>query len=464
MPGDNRTQPPADSSSVAVTTGSETPSAPLAPQAHVPEVPASKPVVATTPDAPPASSSPSTPADGDKPPANGKEAAKPDAVQEAIAQLTGKPVKPAAPPAKAPISKPPPGPVRDPQGKFAPLVNKAPETKAPKVEAAPQTKQGLEHDPLEGFADEEKSSFKTKTRERITDLHQRWRAAENKAAELEKDPAVGLGRSWAQAIEEENLHDDVPYVPAKHLGGLVRVQAAINRAELAAKQNRDPSEEDAETLASFVEQTQAIAKKFGLAPASAPAAAPAIAPVQGVLPEAYQDLIDTFGLPEADVRLLAAIKAKGQPPGTQQAVSQPPPPPVQAPQPRQRGVDLEQLYTQRLVTTLVTEHQVPAERATAHLRSLMPIAAEITRKLFPTATEADVGHVFNALPPKEKFEILLQAQHQAASRVPPRVPVQPPNNHPPATQHVPQTGRAPGEEPAPPLDAVAAAKYRLIGR
>lgn len=316
---------------------------------------------------------------------------------------------------------------------------------APAQPAQPKptdTPSGVETDPYHGFDPAERAALKGRTQERITDLHARWKAAETRAKELEARPAVD---QLDTLISEFGLNEDAPFVPPEHLAGLVASQAAVTRSMMALDQGRLAAPADLQVAGEFFTRIDQIRARLGLAPQPV-AAAEELKPFAGQLPDDLQELVSIYGLPEADVRLLAAVKARGtrtagsnqqrapaaQPPApTQPAVHQPAKP---------VGVDMNVLYGQRLVAELAREGVKP-EMVQAHYQVLLPLAAQITQERFPTVAADRIPAVFDALPPQERFNIMKEAQgrHRTVSK-----PVQPaPTPPPPATNQGPMKGPAP---------------------
>ena len=230
------------------------------------------------------------------------------------------------------------------------------------------------------------------------------KAAQAKAQEFESTPGVS---DFATMVKEHALADDLAWVPAQHLAGITKVQAAINRAVVARSQGRDPADADLQAVQALYQQVDQIAEQFGVKPAAAPAA-PQITPLTGDLPDGYKDLVQVYGLPEKQVRLLAAIEAREKAPPAAPPASAPA---AQPPTPRAKGVDLEGLYVGRRDEALAADG-VPRERVRAHLQLITPQILAETRRRFPTVEAGREAAMYNALPPKEQFEITMEA-HRA---------------------------------------------------
>lgn len=358
----------------------------------------------------------------------------------APAAKPGQPAKPPATPAAAAPAKP----------------------GAPTTAAASQ--QGVEVDPFHGFDERERAAFKGKTRERVEDLHHRWREEATKRTELETE--LQKPDEFQQVIQQFELDNDVGFVPPQHLAGLVKSQAAVTRALISLQQNRRPADQDVEIATGFFERIDEVREQLGLGSA----AAATIEPFQGQLPQDMADLVSVYGLDEADVRMLAAIKAKGTGAATSTAPRSQPPAPVRAPAPpvpaarpqQPQGVDMEQLYGQRLASDLVRDG-VSAEMTRAHYQVILPIAAKIVQQRFPTLPPDRVGAVFDALPPKDRYDILVEAhrEHRKPSVSPPARSSTPP---PPATTHASFTGSAPRASAASPSSDPVVNAINLLAR
>lgn len=349
----------------------------------------------------------------------------------AIAKAAGKPApaKPATPPAAAPAAAKPAAPAATPTP-------------------------GVDTDPYHGFDDREKAALNGRTKARIEELNQRWRSAE---AERSKLAAAGSQPDeFTELVKQHQLENDVGFVPADHLAGLMRAQAAIVRSQIAAQQGRRPAAGDLQAASKFFETIDAVRGQLGLAK-PAPTAAE-IQPFKGDLPKEAAELVEIYGLPEADVRLLVALKARqagtavaGGPPTARPAA------PVQAPPmtaPQGEGVDMDRLYGQRFIADLTREGVQPA-MVKAHFQMLLPLAAAITQTRFPGVSAERVAAVFDALPPQERYNILVEAQRDYRAKSTPQVR---PSTPPPPASPPGLNGSAPRRSaPAANGDPVAAA-------
>ncbi len=100
------------------------------------------------------------------------------------------------------------------------------------------------------------------------------------------------------------------------------------------------------------------------------------------------------------------------------------------------------LYGQRLAAEL-TREGVKSEMIGAHYQALIPLAAQITQQRFPTVAVNAIPAVFDALPPDQKYNILVEANktyraNQTKASSPPA-----PTPPPPATNQGPMNGSAP---------------------
>jgi len=335
-----------------------------------------------------------------KPDPKAKAAPAPDPVQEAMDKLARK--------SKAPAPTKP-----DPKAPEAPAKAEAPKPEKKDPAAQAKDDRTLKDNPFAGLTGEETSSLKTKTQNRIQELHRRWRDAEDRAASAAtQDP---LSTEFSQIVNEHKLNEDLQFVPPEHLSGIVKVQAAINRSALAVQQGRRPSPQDVEMVAHTAKQVLGFAKQFG-ADVDQPSSAPQ--PFTGELPADLKDLVEVYGVDEKRVRLLAALEA-----GPQARTAAPAAPPAQppaaqpAPQaaPQPEGVDMDALYAQRAMSSLVSEG-VPADRVRAHLVALQPYQATEVQKRFPGVQAQQVPRVFNALAPAERFEITMAAHREMAKQ------------------------------------------------
>lgn len=328
----------------------------------------------------------------------------------AIAKAAGKPATPAKPATP---------------GAAAPAAAK------PAAPAAPSTP-GVDTDPYHGFDDRDRAALSGRTKARIEELNQRWRSAEAERAKLAQ--AGSQPDEFAELVQQHKLENDVGFVPADHLAGLMRAQAAIVRSQIAMQQGRNPAAGDVQAASRFFDTIDAVRGQLGLNK-PAPTAAE-IQPFKGDLPSDAKDLVEVYGLPEADVRLLVALKARqagaamgGGSSARPAAPPQAPPAPHSLPPQRGEGVDMDALYGQRFVADLTREGVQPA-MVRAHFQVLLPIAATITQQRFPGVPVDRVAAVFDALPPQERFNILTEAQKVYRAK---STPVRPSTPPPPAS-------------------------------
>lgn len=383
-----------------------------------------------------------------------------DPVQEAIAHLTGEPAQ--AVPAKPETLAKDPAPdadgrLRAPDGTFATKTA----DKAPDKPAEPRRDQQsvIGEDPFEGFSEAERRALSVKTKDRISNLLWQRNEAESKATKaLPDDP---LARDFSELAKREKLDDDLAVIPPEHFAGIIRVQSSINRAAIALQQGRQPAPNDLQMVSQTMQQLQAMAQRFGIEDV-ARATSPPIEPLAGDLPFGYQQLVDVYGLPEKQVRLLAAIEAnqKGQPQqdAKPQAPAQPPPQAPQHFQPqRQVGVDFEQVYQDRRDAEMIRAG-ISREHIAAHLAVIKPqIVAEMQLR-YPTVQGEQIAQVFNALPPKDRCEITLTAHRNMSGQRPSSSPTAPPPTRAAATRSLAPPRRS---APVPSGDSVADAIAHL---
>lgn len=411
--------PPTDNAGTTHDAGTSELNAPIVPAVSTPPT---SPV--TT--APPAASTPE--------PTSSDESAPEDPVAAAIAHLARDEVP------------------RDDKGRFAPLKTDESKTKpaAPAASTQPEAPkpsdqpQGVDVDPYHGFDPRERDAMKHRTRERIEEMHGRWRTAEKQLEELKAKPPAQPDQLDA-LITEYKLDQDAQFVPAEHLAGLVASQAAVTRSLMAMDQGRMPAPGDLKVATEFFGRIDEIRGKLGVNPPKP--TQQELLPFAGQLPSDLQDLVDVYGIPEADVRLLASVKARQtRQPNQQQA--QPAAPVVAAPpaQPYQQqkpvGVDMNLVYGQRLQAELAREGVKP-EMVGAHYAAILPLAAQVTQQRFPVVTADRIPAIFDALPPDQRYSIMVEANKmyrvsQSRASTPPA-----PTPPPPATNHGPMNGSPP---------------------
>jgi len=370
------------------------------------------------------------------------DATNPDPVQEAMARLA-KPETAKA--AKADDDAPAP----EPQAKDAKKVPEPP----PKAGAEPSLE-----DPYKGWLDNEqaRNRLRPQTRQWIEKLHGRWKEAETHPDRL-------VGADFNAMLSAHKLTDDIGFVRPDELAGLVKVQAAIGRSQLAVEQGRRPAGADLDALRTLSKQVSSLQERFGLKSEVVTPAAPQ--PYPGQLPQAYQELIDVFRLPEKQVRLLYSLEQSGSPaaPPASQAPAAPAPtqPPAQVADLPPEGVDMEAIYSRRLSGEMAKDG-VTADRFAAHVLALEPRMKQQVLAEFPGLSEAQVIRVFNAMSPKERADITLKAHKEfAASRKAP-APNQP-QLAPPTRQSL--RGTSPRTQAtAPTSDAVESAVAFLSRR
>lgn len=399
-------------------------------------------------DSTPAGDTTPAPSADAEPPPGGE--ATPDPVQDAIARL-------AKPEAKATDEPPAEGTERprDEQGRFAPKKDEPAKPEAAKPEVKPAEKPVVpkteaEENPLKGFSDAEVRSLNSKTTQRIKELHARAKAAEAKAAEV---PAADpLTNDWREIRKAHNIDEDLTFVPPEHLAGVVKIQAAINRAAIAASQHRQPAPADLQAVQHLYAKSAELAKQFGVLPPQ-PQQAP-LEPFKGDLPADKQELVSLYGIPEKHVRLLAAIEARETAPvppapaAPAQAASQAPP---------GVGIDMDALYQSRRDAELMRSG-ITVDKIAVHLALIEPQMVEEVRRIYPAAAGRE-GMVFNRLPPKERMEITLAAHRAFSGPAPAPRPTMPaPTRAPVRGQSAGGTPRRPAPQPSggdPVQDAIS---------
>lgn len=342
------------------------------------------------------------------------------------------------------------GQPRDDKGRFAPVeADKAPATPAkksapvataapvvaaaqPAVPVAPASPAGVDTDPYHGFDDRERAALKGRTRERIEELHHRWSEERKLRETAESKPAEP--DEFSSMVTEHKLDEDVPFVAPQALATLVRAEAALTRSFIALQQGRAPDPNDVHVAGMFFQRTETIRGQLGLAPAPPAAATLEVKPFVGKLSDDEQALVEVYGLPEADVRMLAALRARREAAARTPSQAAAPVQPIQqAAPPRPTGIDFDKLYGQQLVSNLVTSGVQPA-MVNAHIKVLFPLAAEITRTKFPGLAPEHTAGVFDALSAKDRCDILREAHEKYQAKTKPPVPARstppPPASHP----------------------------------
>lgn len=369
-------------------------------------------------------------------------AEKPDPVQEAMARL-------AKPEPQAKATKP------EVQSK-EPTANAQPKAAPEKAtDAKPKAGPTLD-DPYAGWlpTEQAKNLLKPQTRQRIEEIHHRWKDAEKRAS---------LGTEFQTMLDAHNLNEDIGFVNPENLAGLLKAEAAVQRGLLAIEQGRRPAGADLQVFQSLVQQMDHLRDKFGIKPTAVPQ--PEVQPLQGQLPPEYQDLIDIYNLPEARVRMLAALEKSStakQP--TPQAQPQATATPTQQPvDDRPEGVDMEALHARRLHGAFAKDG-ITADRFSAHQVVLEPIMQRIVGEEFPGLSKAQIVRVFNNMSAKERVDIALKAhaeyRAQRSAPVTPKPPQLPPPTRPPL-QGTP--GRKPPEIKGDALDSAIAFLARPAG-
>lgn len=364
-------------------------------------------------------------------------ASTPDPVAEAIAHLA----RPEVGAAHLKVEKKP---------ESAPIAqDDVPKEKDPAT-AKPKSGPTLD-DPYAGWleTEQQRNMLKAPTKERINELHRKWKEAET-------HPDRERGGEFNGLLAKHGLNDDIGYVPPDHLAQLVKVQASINRSLLSIEQGRRPSQTDLQTYQNLRKSMEQFDAKFGLQ-TTAQTQPSAIEPVQGTLSPEHQDLIDVYGLPEARVRLLAALEQKPN------AKTPPPAPVPQAPiqqapyqQSLPEGPDMEALHIRRL-TGVFAKDGISAERMVAYQKALEPTMQNIVAQTFPGIQTGQIPAVYNAMSPKERADIILQAHTEfrkaQTSPVLPKPALAPSTKK--SAQRTPMRAQAPTQNLDPVQSAIA---------
>jgi hypothetical protein len=361
-------------------------------------------------DAPPPRDEPSRDDSGRFAPKTDAEPSPPDPIKAAIDRLAKKPnpeaaKQPAGTPAKAA-----PKPLDGAKPPATQATDEALKTPTDDLDAPP----------------EEKAAWRQHTKDRFEKVLSAARTHRQELADAKPD--IESGRGYNQILEDFDLKQDIGFVPPEHFAGVVKAQAAVNRALIAMNQGRSPAPQDVETFTALASNIDTLRTKLGIASTSTPAPAPQLAPFTGQLPGDMQDLVDVYGIPEERVRILAALEASGKqaPPAT----AQPTAPPVQVQQPpaqpaRQSGVDMDQLYGRKLLSEMSASGvQNPTEQMRVLLRH--PATKQEVVRRFPGVTVAEVPQVFDALDAATRYEILKAAHTATTAKPVPARPSQPP--------------------------------------
>jgi hypothetical protein len=358
-----------------------------------------------------------------------KQGVESDSVKDAVDRLAKPDPGKAKPAAKEPPAKATPTPKPQP-------TKVDPAAKAAKPDA-------LKSDPLADLTppDDEKAKWHPRTRERFDKVFERTREISTKLKEAE--PAIAAGKEFHQLLDDYDIRQDIGFVPPEHLAGLVKVQAGVNRALIAAQQGRAPAPQDLQALTDLGSTIDSLRTQFGVQ--TAPSTPPAVEPFTGELPADLKELHDVYGVDEKRVRLLAALEASAKAPAKEPAKQAPPAqaaPVADQAASKPTGVDMNQIYSRRFMHELgVTGDQNPAQ--TMRVLLAHPATRNEVMQRFPGTTAADVPAVFDSLDPKERYEILKAAHRTTTKQVPaPRPPT------PPPTQQRTHTGSAPPRKAA----------------
>ena len=358
----------------------------------------------------------------------------PDPVKEAIDRLVKK-SEPEAPKQPGTAAADPPRDAKAPPGKPTDEGLKS------------RTKDDLDAPP------EERARWRRDTADRFDRVLSTARSARE---ELEKSaPFIEQGKGYSKILDEFELHQDIGFVPPEHFAGVVKAQAAINRALISINQGRQPAPSDVETFTALASNVDKIRSQLGIQTPHAASTAPSTKPFEGELPQDLKDLVEVYGIDEKRVRMLAALEAGAKAPA-QPAERAPVEPPVQLPA-KPVGVDMDQLYGRKLLSEM---HALGVQNPKENLRVLLqhPQTRQEVINRFPGITLAEVPAIFDSLDAPTRYEILKSA-HTALTAT--KVPVRPSLPPPTHNRSVPTTATPRREGPAAGQDAVSAAIAHL---
>lgn len=358
---------------------------------------------------------------------------KPDPVAEAINLLSrprpGEEVK-SKPSNDDPDSTTTP---RTPDGKFAPKVEQT---------GPPATNTGID-DPLAGLDENTRRAIgnRGKVREFVDSLNAKIKDRDVQIKNVEQFATDG--KQFNELIDNFGVRDDVGWVPPEHMAGLIRAQASVNRALDNLRRGQQPTTQDMQQVNALGASVDAIRQSLGVPVAKAESE---ITPFAGKLPEHLHDLVSVYGIPESQVRLLAAIEAR-----TAQAAKAP----VSAPAPVHPQLEtsavapaqpvrtqptapteVENAYMRRLTLGLSKEG-INVEAAPKYISQLIEGARPKVREMFGVG-DAQVPRLFNAMSASERYNLLLEVHRDAQAKQRP-VPTQ----LPAATTNPPLNGRGP---------------------
>lgn len=281
-------------------------------------------------------------------------------------------------------------------------------------------------DPFSDWSEDEQRHLRAKTRERFSKVFDRARAAEK---ELEKvKPVAELGSEFDQILKTYKVEEDVGMVEPGQLAGIIRSQASINRAIHALKAGRAPSEADAHVVSSVVRQMADVAKALKIPFGQAEVGPVKVPKFEGELSQDLKDLTEIYGIPEADVRDLAAMRAlrtseakraeaaKMAPPPQAQPVQPAAMPVSQPPAPAARADDTaDRVYIARARSEIEASGVANADIQQHFAQQVLP---RIYSKLAKEVPGVNPAEAFGALSPADKYQATVAAhkEWQAANK------------------------------------------------
>lgn len=187
-----------------------------------------------------------------------------------------------------------------------------------------------------------------------------------------------------------------------------------------------------------------------------PVREPALAPLQGVLSQDYKDMIEVLGVPEADVRLFAALQAKLKAPPAP-AAARPQPRPAQRPAaplvPQVDRARLQQLQVAANETVLdyLETVKVARDKASEHM----------AKNLWPYLKPLSPGQDPSKIPPEERLRLVQIAQQKHTLARAKAAAVERAKNPPPPKST--STTAAPAS-PSTPRTALDQLKLKMTGK
>ncbi len=357
---------------------------------------------------------------------------------------------PKAEPAKKPDAQPTAkaGEAKQPTGNAA---EPKPEDGKPTTTAA--AGEG-EDDPLKDWTEQERKHTKGTIKAKFRDLH-------HKVQELAPDAEAG--RAWNEVIHAEKIREDVEVLTDKQLAWSLKSQAAAIRAVQAVQQGRTPTQADMDILNRLRQGIAEVDRAIGYRGQPTDPAAIGEA-FTGPIPDDLKEAGEIAGLSQAEIKVLAALRAapraKQQPAAP--APSAPVPQATPAPQ-QQRATEHQQVAQQSPAEALYARKSNAAiaevcgdpQKARAYFDlHIAPVIEANLRRDYPGR---DPAQLFVKFGPAERHQLVVDAvqAHVAAKAAS-------------QTTHQSQpAGRAPmrsgggGTGPGAPVDPEQAAIARL---